>query len=332
MKNNAGVLPGVFSCLFGVIGILSFGFIFIPLAVVTALFSTVLSVTNLSIRGIGVSLLAWALALIGLFTSPVLLGAIGIALLAPENVKQEPTINNVEPETQRIVNDSSNKSTADFGSKEQQNISVKYANNNPNDEIISVSGLSEKYDMCGDYEFSGAVVKVEPSKDSTLVTVENNLGFREVLQIDDESIKQIKGDIKKLLSLGTNLSTTGQLCGSGGFYYVGSIKKDIKSIYTKTVIDYRTIEDMIFDADNAIGKAIQLNGRFNNFSLANGLPVIEVYADTDTNLKFWRISFSDGFKKWARSLRKEQEVNVVCEVASIRAPFAECKLVRMHYD
>lgn len=89
---------------------------------------------------------------------------------------------------------------------------------------------------------------------------------------------------------------------------------------------------MIIDADNAIGKTVQLNGRFNNVSLSNGLPVIEIHTDTDTNLKFWSLSFSDEFKKWARSLRKEQEVNVVCQVASIRAPFTECKLVRMHYD
>lgn len=332
MKNNAGVLPGIFSCIFGVTGILSLGFIFVPLAAITALFSTVLSVINLSFRGMGVSLLAWLLAVIGLFTSPALLAAIGIALSVPENTKQTTTIITVEANNQKIANDSLTKSSNESNSKEQQKISIMYANNNPIDEVLSVSGLSKKYSECGDYQFSGVVINIEPFEESILVTLENNLGFRELIQIHNESIKQTQGSIKKLLSPGANLSTTGQICGSGGYYYVGSITKDIKSRYSKPDINYRTIENLIFDANNATGKNILLNGKFTNISLSNGAPTLEIRPETDTNLKFWKIFFSEDFTSWAKSLKKEQEISIVCQVVSIRGPITECNLLRMHFD
>lgn len=132
MKNNAGVFPGIFSCIFGVIGILSLGFIFVPLAAIMAIISTILAVANLSFRGIGVSILAWTLTIIGLITSPILLGAIGIGILSSQETAKQAI---QAPKT----NDYNTSSTSDFISKEKPE--SKIINRETDDDLVNSSNL-----------------------------------------------------------------------------------------------------------------------------------------------------------------------------------------------
>lgn len=78
-KRGAGKTAGIIACVCAVLGILFLGFIFVPLAVIAALFGTVIAVKNKNTAGIGINIFAWVLILIGFSTSPVLLGIIGIA-------------------------------------------------------------------------------------------------------------------------------------------------------------------------------------------------------------------------------------------------------------
>ncbi|MFU2077292.1 hypothetical protein [Avibacterium endocarditidis] len=77
-KVGTGLVAGLIACVLAVLGILFLGFIFVPLAFITALIGTIIAVKNRNLAGIGVNILAWVLVLIGLMTSPVLLSAIGL--------------------------------------------------------------------------------------------------------------------------------------------------------------------------------------------------------------------------------------------------------------
>jgi hypothetical protein len=57
-----------------VLGILTLGTIFVPIAAIVAIIGTIIALKNMNIAGIGVNSLAWVLTAIGLYTSPVLLG------------------------------------------------------------------------------------------------------------------------------------------------------------------------------------------------------------------------------------------------------------------
>ena len=76
---GTGMIAGIIACVLAVLGILFLGFIFVPLAAVVAMVGTVIAIKNGNGAGIGVNVLAWVLTLIGLYTSPVLLGMIGYA-------------------------------------------------------------------------------------------------------------------------------------------------------------------------------------------------------------------------------------------------------------
>ncbi|KGQ70352.1 hypothetical protein A1D23_10520 [Chelonobacter oris] len=76
---NSGVIAGIIACVLAVLGILFLGIVFVPLAALVAVFATVIAVKNKNMAGIGVSVLAWILTLVGLFTSPLLLGMLGLA-------------------------------------------------------------------------------------------------------------------------------------------------------------------------------------------------------------------------------------------------------------
>ncbi|MDP8098977.1 MULTISPECIES: hypothetical protein [Pasteurella] len=79
LKNTkAGMTAGIIACVLAILGILFLGTVFVPLAAITALIGTIIAVKNKNFAGIGVNVLAWVLTLIGLFTSPILLAAIGI--------------------------------------------------------------------------------------------------------------------------------------------------------------------------------------------------------------------------------------------------------------
>ena len=71
---------GIIACILAVLGILFLGTIFVPIAAIVALIGSIIAIKNKYWAGIGVNILAWVLTIIGLFTSPVLLGIIGLSL------------------------------------------------------------------------------------------------------------------------------------------------------------------------------------------------------------------------------------------------------------
>lgn len=79
MKKNTGLVPGLIGIFLATVGIISFGFIFVPLAAIATLIGLIIAFANLSLSGIATNILATILTLIGLFTSPILLGIIASA-------------------------------------------------------------------------------------------------------------------------------------------------------------------------------------------------------------------------------------------------------------
>ena len=71
---------GIIACILAVLGILFLGTIFVPIAAIVALIGSIIAIKNKNLAGIGINILAWVLTIIGLFTSPVLLGIIGLSL------------------------------------------------------------------------------------------------------------------------------------------------------------------------------------------------------------------------------------------------------------
>jgi uncharacterized membrane protein (GlpM family) len=67
-----GMLAGLLGCVFGLLGILTFVAIFVPLAALCAVVGLFCCVPNRSIAGIGTSLLAGVLSMIGFMVSPTL--------------------------------------------------------------------------------------------------------------------------------------------------------------------------------------------------------------------------------------------------------------------
>ena len=80
VNRGTGMVAGIIACVLAVLGILFLGIVFVPLAALVALFGTIIAVKNRNVGGIGVNVLAWVLVLVGLFTSPLLLGALGSAV------------------------------------------------------------------------------------------------------------------------------------------------------------------------------------------------------------------------------------------------------------
>ena len=79
VKKGTGIIAGIIACVLAIFGIFTLGTVFVPLAALVALFGTIIAIKNLNIAGIGVNVLAWVLTVVGLITSPVLLGIIGAA-------------------------------------------------------------------------------------------------------------------------------------------------------------------------------------------------------------------------------------------------------------
>jgi len=78
-KKGTGMVAGIIACVLAVLGIFTLGTIFVPMAAVVALLGTIIAIKNKNVAGIGVNVLASVLIIIGLFTSPVLLGLIGLS-------------------------------------------------------------------------------------------------------------------------------------------------------------------------------------------------------------------------------------------------------------
>jgi hypothetical protein len=75
-SNSAGNTAGIIAIILAILGILTLGTIFVPLAAIVALFGTIGAFSNMNISGIGINILAWVLVVIGVATSPVLLAII----------------------------------------------------------------------------------------------------------------------------------------------------------------------------------------------------------------------------------------------------------------
>ncbi len=73
-----GVIPASLSSVFAILGIFTLGIVFIPIAFILGILGTVFSVKSKNKTGIGLSILAWVLVIIGFLLSPVLRVYIGL--------------------------------------------------------------------------------------------------------------------------------------------------------------------------------------------------------------------------------------------------------------
>ena len=71
-RGSLGVLAGILGCIFGILGIFTFGIVFVPLAIVCSIFGLLRGIFGGSIPGIGTSILAAALGIFGFIFSPSL--------------------------------------------------------------------------------------------------------------------------------------------------------------------------------------------------------------------------------------------------------------------
>lgn len=70
--NNPGSTAGITACILAVLGILTLGTVFVPIAAVVTLIGTFNAVSHRNISGIGFNILAWVLVVVGVVTSPML--------------------------------------------------------------------------------------------------------------------------------------------------------------------------------------------------------------------------------------------------------------------
>ena len=75
-NQDSSVLIGIISCVLSTLGIFTWGIIFVPMAFVVAIFGTVSAFKNSNLTGVGISILAWLLNVIGFASSPFLLAVI----------------------------------------------------------------------------------------------------------------------------------------------------------------------------------------------------------------------------------------------------------------
>lgn len=81
-KGDAGLLAGIFGCVFGLLGIFTFGIIFVPLAALCGVIGVIRGIAGGSASGIGSSVLAAALAVWGFVVSPSLWLLLGMGIIA----------------------------------------------------------------------------------------------------------------------------------------------------------------------------------------------------------------------------------------------------------
>lgn len=95
-NSNAGLIAGLFGCLFGLLGIFTLGLIFVPLAALCGLIGLLRGVLGGSVSGTGTSLLAGVLTAIGVVSSPSIW-----MLLAGGVIASTPKPSNPSPPTYR---------------------------------------------------------------------------------------------------------------------------------------------------------------------------------------------------------------------------------------
>ncbi len=82
-RRRMGLTSGIFACVFAILGIFTFGFLFVPIAVLCAAISLLRSLIGGNMMGVGLSGLAWVLVIAGVATSPTLwvafLAIVGVA-------------------------------------------------------------------------------------------------------------------------------------------------------------------------------------------------------------------------------------------------------------
>ena len=91
-RGYPGLLAGLLGCVFAVLGVFTFGFVFVPLAAFCSLVGLLRGISALNASGIGTSLLAACLCVFGFATSPVLLGIAGGFLATNALTRSPPTI------------------------------------------------------------------------------------------------------------------------------------------------------------------------------------------------------------------------------------------------
>jgi len=79
-KRGNGMVAGIIACVIAVLGILTIGILFVPLAAIIALIGTIIAIKNKNMSGVGVNALAWVLVIFGFLTSPLLWVALGIPI------------------------------------------------------------------------------------------------------------------------------------------------------------------------------------------------------------------------------------------------------------
>ena len=83
---RAGYVGGTIACILAILSIFIMGVVFLPIAIVIAIFSTINALSNGNIGGILYNLLAWVLIVTGAFTSPaflLLIAAFGFSFSTP---------------------------------------------------------------------------------------------------------------------------------------------------------------------------------------------------------------------------------------------------------
>ena len=90
-RENAGLLAGILGCIAGLLGIFSVGMLFVPIALICGLIGLLRGIGGSSAAGIGTSVLASFLGIVGFFVSPSLwlvLGAMSLASATPDHSSQ----------------------------------------------------------------------------------------------------------------------------------------------------------------------------------------------------------------------------------------------------
>lgn len=80
-KRNPGLIAGILGCVFGVLGIVASGLIFVPLAALCSVVGIIRGVLGRSAAGIGTSALAVLLTIIGFVVSPTLWALLAAAFI-----------------------------------------------------------------------------------------------------------------------------------------------------------------------------------------------------------------------------------------------------------
>lgn len=77
-KKKTGLITNIITCILAILGILTLGIVFVPLAAAGAISGSVIAISSKDMPTIGLNVLAWVLVVVGFFTSPALLIALGL--------------------------------------------------------------------------------------------------------------------------------------------------------------------------------------------------------------------------------------------------------------